>query len=174
MTSKDASATRYILSFKVEEPVIFENGIQWIPTQVVGQSFLLHQIRKMVSIAIDSVRMNLPDLITTFFDKDKIFVSDLAPAQGLFLEMSYYDSYNNKIKSQPDLTPLDWSDETSPTFQRWKVFRNEVLMSHVVQEEDREGNFLQYLYTHEMYFTLDSKYGLSNWVKEEGAEIIDN
>jgi tRNA pseudouridine38-40 synthase len=172
MTSKDASATRYILSFKVEEPMIFENGIQWIPTQVVGQSFLLHQIRKMVSIALDSVRMDLPDLITSFFDKDSSFVSDLAPAQGLFLEMSFYDSYNNKIKSQPDLSPLDWSDETSPTFQRWKTFRNEVLMAHVVQEEFREGNFLQYLYNHEMYFTFDSKYGLSNGVNEEIADVF--
>jgi hypothetical protein len=90
----------------------------------------------------------------------------------LFLEMSFYDSYNNKIKSQPDLSPLDWSDQNSSTFQRWKAFRNEVLMTHVVHEEDREGNFLQYLYNHAMYFTFDAKYGLSDTGKEEGAEVF--
>ena len=33
-----------------------EGGLEWIPTQVVGQSFLLHQIRKMTSLAIDVAR----------------------------------------------------------------------------------------------------------------------
>ena len=47
-----ASANRYIESFHVQDLVLID-GLEWIPTQVLGQSFLLHQIRKMVSVAVD-------------------------------------------------------------------------------------------------------------------------
>lgn len=47
--STEGRASRYIISFQIEKPLILD-GIEWIPTQVLGQSFLLHQIRKMVSL----------------------------------------------------------------------------------------------------------------------------
>ncbi|CAB9500430.1 pseudouridine(27/28) synthase [Seminavis robusta] len=162
LTSKDANAMRYIVSFKVEEPMVFENGMQWVPTQVIGQSFLLHQIRKMISVALDSVRLNLPNLIPPMLDKKTRAISDLAPAQGLFLEMSFYDNYNKKIENQPDMEKLDWSVEGTVPYERWKEFRNQVLMEHVVNEENKEGNFIQYLYNHDLYFEVDASYKLSH------------
>ncbi len=51
------SSSRYIISFEVQDPIISEHdGMEWIPTHVTGQSFLLNQIRKMISMAIDVAR----------------------------------------------------------------------------------------------------------------------
>jgi tRNA pseudouridine(38-40) synthase len=69
--------------------------MEWIPTRVVGQSFLLHQIHKMVSLAVDVAR-GLATRVTlehALESEEKVHVS-LAPAQGMFLDMSIFDSYN--------------------------------------------------------------------------------
>lgn len=53
----DASAARYIMSFTCEEPSIWgEDEVEWICISVVGQSFLLNQIRKMVALIFEVVR----------------------------------------------------------------------------------------------------------------------
>jgi len=42
---------RYIMSFQADRP--FEvNGSEWIRLRVIGQSFLLHHIRKMIGISL--------------------------------------------------------------------------------------------------------------------------
>jgi tRNA pseudouridine(38-40) synthase len=60
VNAAEGRSARYITSFNVETPVVFANGMEWIPTQVTGQSFLLNQIRKMVSMAMDVARGAAP------------------------------------------------------------------------------------------------------------------
>ena len=51
----DPSAKRYILSFDCSEP--FEiNGMWFVRTTVVGQSFMLHQIRKLIAMMVGVMR----------------------------------------------------------------------------------------------------------------------
>lgn len=52
----DASAARYMMSFVRAGVVEGEDGMEWVAVAVTGQAFLLHQIRKMVSMAVDVVR----------------------------------------------------------------------------------------------------------------------
>jgi tRNA pseudouridine38-40 synthase len=80
-TSTDANASRYILSFSCSEPFLSQgsraaaaaadsdNGesdsegkvevTEWVLLSVLGQSFLLNQIRKMVSMAVEVVRRSV-------------------------------------------------------------------------------------------------------------------
>lgn len=44
---KDKSANRYIISIKVSDP-IYIDGSEWLSIKLHGQSFILHQIRKMI------------------------------------------------------------------------------------------------------------------------------
>lgn len=44
---KDKSAFRYIMSIDVSEPM-YINGSEWVSIKLHGQSFILHQIRKMI------------------------------------------------------------------------------------------------------------------------------
>ncbi len=112
----DKSSSHYIMSFEVQDPIISEHdGMEWIPTHVTGQSFLLNQIRKMISMAIDVARQfvfkeastdvedRCNDIIQDSFLKKKMQI-DVAPAQGLFLEMSYFDFYNLR----GNISKLDW------------------------------------------------------------------
>lgn len=47
--ANDPSAKRYIVSFECSDPFI-HNNIQWVRCTVRGQSFMIHQIRKMIGI----------------------------------------------------------------------------------------------------------------------------
>lgn len=168
-----AQASRNIYSFQAEEPVIFDNGVEWIPTQVVGQSFLLHQIRKMVSVAMDVARGAAPvSTIPLALDKTNDWRLNVAPAQGLFLEMSYYTGYNRRKASNAELSDIDWDNVKNPAHARWKDFRRNVVMNHIVEEEAKDGNFVQYLYTQEFRYDYRTYYHLdaTSDVNEEKDE----
>jgi tRNA pseudouridine38-40 synthase len=60
--AEDPSAKRYILSFEACE-VIEVEGMQFVRCTVLGQSFMLHQIRKMIGMAIAIMRGCAPESI---------------------------------------------------------------------------------------------------------------
>ena len=157
--SDEARATRYIVSFVVEDPVVV-NGTEWIPTQVLGQSFLLNQIRKMVCMAIEVTRGVVPlETLQLALDKDATIGVGVAPAQGLYMDMSYYNNYNEKKgQDNPDVPDIDWHFPDSEANKRWKEFRNGTIMPHIVSEEERDGNFIKFLYLQEYFFDREYSY----------------
>ena len=58
--AEDPSCKRYILTFEAKEVVELE-GEEYVRCCVVGQSFMLHQIRKMIGMAIAVVRNAAPE-----------------------------------------------------------------------------------------------------------------
>ena len=156
--SNDDSARRYIHSFDILDTVVDDHGVEWISTGVVGQSFLLHQIRKMISMAIDVARgaTDIPERKAEGVDvMDESFTLkymsiNVAPAQGLFLEMSYFGNYNKKLIGKGD--KLDWhSNPESAATLRWKDFKENKIMKHIMQEEQDQNNFLKYLFVQEIH-----------------------
>ena len=82
----DPRAKRYIMSFAAENPFIV-NNMEFITLKVKGQSFVLHQIRKMVAMAIGLMRN-----IVTKEDFEKAFETEKydiirAPSLGLMLNI---------------------------------------------------------------------------------------
>lgn len=133
LSSNDASASRYIMSFVPLDPIVVpgdtnEHGIkeadtEWIPVQVTGQSFLLNQIRKMISAAVDLARGTVTKKqIQKSFTKQCRMKVNVAPAQGLFLDRSFFEIYNKQLERKAknndnnDLKPLNWveGDEIPP------------------------------------------------------------
>mmetsp|Transcript_38866 Transcript_38866/g.85295 ORF Transcript_38866/g.85295 Transcript_38866/m.85295 type:complete len:571 (-) Transcript_38866:159-1871(-) len=157
--STDGSCKRYIEFFNVLDPIVGEDGMEWIPTLVLGQSFLLNQIRKMVSLAVDVARGAAAMSVTEDSMTRRIMKLGLAPPHGLFLDMSFFGTYNEKKK--PD-QPLDWTSEDSPAVQRWRQFKEERVMQHIMTEETKENNFLRYLYVQEYHFERDRYLPLSS------------
>lgn len=154
-------ANRYIMDFDVSDPIVVplndsdKVGVEWIPTTVTGQSFLFNQIRKMIGLAVD-VTSGATDMDTVRRALDKKPPSNdpiriaIAPPQGLYLDMSFYTSYNRrKNENKTEDTPMDleWFHPDTPANARWKAFRDDVIVKHVVAEEAAQGNFIQYLYT---------------------------
>ena len=167
----EARAARFIEYFRVEEPIVFEDGTEWIPTQVYGQSFLLHQIRKMACMAMDIARGGAPvETISRAFSKTSDIRVSPAPAQGLYLDMSFYTGYNRRKQANPDLPDLNWWEEDSEEFKRWKAFRNGVVMKQVVKEEARDGNFVKHLFIQEYGFSYREYYQLDGTMSAESTE----
>ena len=58
--AEDPAARRFIVSFDASAIVVVE-GIEFVKCEVVGQSFMLHQIRKMMGLAVAIMRNCAPE-----------------------------------------------------------------------------------------------------------------
>jgi tRNA pseudouridine38-40 synthase len=57
----DANARRYVISFTCGEPFVdAASDAEWVLLSVVGQSFLLNQIRKMIGLASEVATGHVP------------------------------------------------------------------------------------------------------------------
>ena len=72
-------------------------GQQWVRIVIIGQSFMLHQIRKMVGMAVAIMRGDAPaNCIKIGLQPKRAIPTPMAPDIGLFLDECYYDAYNNR------------------------------------------------------------------------------
>ncbi|KAK9480567.1 pseudouridine synthase [Lipomyces japonicus] len=94
----DPSAKRFMKSLTASEPKFIE-GTEWVSIKIHGQSFMLHQIRKMISMATLVVRTGIPlTRIDEAFRRRKINIPK-APALGLLLESPSYEAINVRLNS---------------------------------------------------------------------------
>ena len=134
LNSSDPSASRYIMKFVPLDPIVVprKSNVQesktedaeWIPVQVTGQSFLLNQIRKMISAAVDLARGAVSkEQIEKSLMKGSRMKVNVAPAQGLFLDRSFFEIYNNQLEKKNqnnDHKPLKWVEgEEIPPAGKW-------------------------------------------------------
>lgn len=94
-------AKRYVIKFEVDQnPVVFSDFV-YLKFLVTGQSFLYHQIRKMIGmcLAVYTEKFTLEDVKKSF--EDEGFLVPLAPAQGLSLNRVHFPVYNKKQKHRP-------------------------------------------------------------------------
>ena len=134
-SASDPSAKRYIKSFTVAENPIIIAGQEWISVKVHGQSFMLHQIRKMVGMAALVVRCGCdPQIITESFSNAIISVPK-APALGLLLERPVFQSYNEQTAVKFGRDDIDFGkfeDEIS-------AFKEKEIYERIFREEE-SGN----------------------------------
>ncbi|KAJ1978947.1 tRNA pseudouridine synthase 1 [Dimargaris verticillata] len=91
----DPSAKRVIRSFTCSAPMLID-GTEWLSLKVHGQSFMMHQIRKMVGLVILLVRGQMPlDLIPQTMKDFKINIPK-APGLGLLLEQTVFEAYSKR------------------------------------------------------------------------------
>ncbi|ORY94725.1 pseudouridine synthase [Syncephalastrum racemosum] len=114
----DPSSKRHIMELQVSGPMHID-GVEWLSIKLHGQSFMLHQIRKMVSMAMLCVRSNTPlSVIDESFGETSINVPK-APALGLLLEEPVYNLYNSRVKEVPDREEIDF-EKYKDTIQAFK------------------------------------------------------
>ncbi|CAD6191562.1 unnamed protein product [Caenorhabditis auriculariae] len=120
----DQSCNRYIISFKCGEPFLFkdpyrEQEVEFITITIKGQSFVLHQIRKMIGMVITVIReLQLKSAIQKSFEGKRLDIP-MAPGLGLLLERTHYDSYDRKHSATHE--PLTfWGDIVEAEAERVK------------------------------------------------------
>ncbi|OXU29479.1 hypothetical protein TSAR_012937 [Trichomalopsis sarcophagae] len=139
----DPRAKRYIMSFIAEEPFVV-NNMEFITLKVKGQSFMLHQIRKMVAMVIGVIRNIVPreEFEKTVFEQAKYDIT-IAPSLGLMLNIVHYDYYNKRYGSDGMHDTLDWAE----CDQEIAEFEKNFILKHVFDTELKEKPMLEWLAT---------------------------
>ncbi|CAO3595823.1 unnamed protein product [Absidia cylindrospora] len=152
----DKSNNRYIIDITVGEPIYIDD-VEWISVKLHGQSFMLHQIRKMISMAVLIVRSGTPlSLIEDSFESTKINIPK-APALGLLLERPVFESYNNRLndkRQQKAHSRLEF-DSCQDTIDE---FKKKWVYSKMFEAEREERGFDTFLTSVDNSFTDDFKY----------------
>ncbi|KAF9296980.1 tRNA pseudouridine synthase 1 [Linnemannia elongata] len=147
---KEKTCQRFMMSFTVSDPKMIQ-GTEWLSLKVHGQSFMLHQIRKMVSLIVMLVRTDTPlKLIPETFKANKINIPK-APSLGLLLERPVFDTYNRKVKDSH--SPLDFT----PYNETMEAFKEKYIYEGIIKEElefNRFDEFLQILDGHAHKYNL--------------------
>lgn len=134
---KDPSAIRFMKDIKVSEPfVIGECMTEWVSIKIHGQSFMLHQIRKMISMATLVTRCCCPpERISESYGPQKINIPK-APALGLLLECPVYEGYNKRLE-EFGYQPIDFSKYQD----KMDSFKMKHIYDKIYQEEVNENVF---------------------------------
>ncbi len=94
---RDPSVKRVIKSFVVAADPMIINNTEWLSLKVHGQSFMMHQIRKMISMVALIVRCGCHEgRIQDSYLPQRLNVPK-APSLGLLLERPVFDAYNEKL-----------------------------------------------------------------------------
>ena len=137
-TFRDPSAKRLIKSFVVESEPIQINDTQWLSLKVHGQSFMMHQIRKMVGLAVMATRCGAtaPEaLIPETYGPARISIPR-APGLGLLLERPVFDSYNRRAVDNLNLETLDYAKYETEI----RKFKDEFIYRHIFELEEKENS----------------------------------
>ena len=150
----DASAQRHIKTFvagapfiKVSENEEIEASLEWVAVRVHGLSFMMHQIRKMIGLAILAVRLDafepehLTSLFNRLFSKTAKFNVPKAPALGLFLDHPLFEGYNRKFGKEENRELMDFE-----AFEdRRSAFKNAIIYPEIFNGEFRTREFYNWL-----------------------------
>ncbi|KPU80092.1 uncharacterized protein Dana_GF18329, isoform B [Drosophila ananassae] len=139
----DPSAKRFIMSFVSSDPFLSPQGIEFVTLKVKGQSFMLHQIRKMVGLAIAIVRGN-----TTTESLERALTEErldlpMAPGLGLVLDTVHYERYNDRYGKDGIHNPLTWEKQEKQVNE----FIEREIFSQIYKTEAEQRNMLDWLGT---------------------------
>ncbi|ROV97488.1 hypothetical protein VPNG_08707 [Cytospora leucostoma] len=159
-TFKDPSAKRHIKSFQVNPKPIQIRDTEWLSLKVHGQSFMMHQIRKMVAMAVLCVRCATPlELMKQSYGPKRISIPK-APGLGLLLERPVFESYSRKAQASFDKEPLDFSKYEKEI----EEFKQKQIYNRIWDTEEAENSF--HIFFHQLdnfdtdYFLWATAHGL--------------
>ncbi|XP_013173177.1 PREDICTED: tRNA pseudouridine synthase A, mitochondrial-like isoform X1 [Papilio xuthus] len=141
---QDPSASRYMMSFTLDR-VFVDSDWEFAELLVKGQSFMLHQIRKMVGLMIAIVRGHTDiSILEKAFGKDKVMIPT-APGLGLVLDKVHYERYDAKFKDSHDSLTWEAEEELVQTFKKEKINPN-IVKGEI--EDNSMGFWLEKLSKH--------------------------
>ena len=130
----DPSAKRHIRSFKVQREPVIINDTEWLSLKVHGQSFMMHQIRKMVAMAALVVRCASPmSIIKDSYGPATISIPK-APGLGLLLEAPVFESYNERAVTEFKRGTIDFNKYSKEMLE----FQQREIYDRIFREEEKD------------------------------------
>ncbi|KAI5475758.1 hypothetical protein MNV49_000887 [Pseudohyphozyma bogoriensis] len=182
---RDRSCQRVMRSLTITDP--FEvNGVEYVSVRFMGQSFMLHQIRKMIGLFILSVRTGTPPtLIPETFGPSRIHIPK-APALGLLLLEPQYLEYNKKVlagnerieeqiksgkvvgeEAKHGIKPI--LEVTGEVLEKVDKFKAESVYKRMWEVEEEEATFSKWVNYLDVYVGPDFEYLNSKGVIPQAA-----
>lgn len=139
--AEDPAAIRYIMSFTADTTLNVD-GIEFVKCEVVGQSFMLHQIRKMIGLAVVIMRNLTPEsLFETVFEQKVNINVPMAPEVGLYLDECFFPSYNKKWKDSHEELSMNGFSEEAEDFKMTYIY------PHIASTEHKDGGVALFLHS---------------------------
>lgn len=149
---RDPSAKRYITHMSCGEPFVKQDA-EFAVINVRGQSFMMHQIRKMIGLVIAVVKGYVgEEVIERSWGEEKVDVPK-APGLGLVLERVHFDRYNKRYGGDGIHDSLDWTEE-EPAIA---AFKDKHIYPSIIETELHEKsmvNWMATLYIHNFEATV--------------------
>ncbi|KYO00648.1 putative U2 snRNA/tRNA pseudouridine synthase [Plasmodium gaboni] len=117
----DQTTYRYIKYFDVSTVKLFD--YHFLSVKILGQSFLMHQIRKMITLAVETYRKatSINSIYYCLHTKNYIPIT-LFPSDGLMLICPYFNAYNEKVCKYPHTLPICFEEtEDIMEFKKNKI-----------------------------------------------------
>ncbi|XP_076646896.1 pseudouridine synthase 1 [Halictus rubicundus] len=136
----DPSARRYIMYFNCVD-IFVENDIEFAVLEIKGQSFMLHQIRKMISLIVGICRnIVTTDIVKSAFSFERMDIP-MAPGLGLSLHHVHYKYYNKRYGNDGIHESLDWEECNKEVEQFYKDY----ILRNIIDTETTEKTTLNWL-----------------------------
>ncbi len=90
---------RYVTDVAASEPFFIGDDDEYVHLTIVGQSFLLNQIRHMVGLAADVAAGAAPPQMSQWVFSPGEIKLPLAPAEGLYLDKCFFTAYDARFAS---------------------------------------------------------------------------
>lgn len=131
----DASAKRTIKSFKVNPTPVIINNTEWLSLKVHGQSFMMHQIRKMVGLVSLMVRCGTPlARMDESYQNHKMAIPK-APGLGLLLEHPVFTNYNRRATDNLGRSEIDFDKYE----EKMTAFKDKEIYQRIFDVEEKEN-----------------------------------
>ncbi|KAM4634424.1 pseudouridylate synthase 1 homolog isoform 2-T2 [Polymixia lowei] len=139
---QDPSARRYITEMSCGEPFLCSDA-EFAEITVRGQSFMLHQIRKMIGLVVAVIKgYARENVLERSWGQEKVDVPK-APGLGLVLERVHFDRYNKRFGGDGLHECLEWQQEEEAI----KAFKEAHIYPSIVETECQEGSMVSWMAT---------------------------
>ncbi|KAL2099846.1 hypothetical protein ACEWY4_004240 [Coilia grayii] len=139
---RDPSAKRYITHMSCGEPFVRQDA-EFAVITVRGQSFMMHQIRKMIGLVIAVAKgYASEDVMERSWGEEKVDVPK-APGLGLVLERVHFDRYNKRFGSDGLHERLEWNEEEEAI----SAFKESHIYPTIVETERDEKSMVSWMAT---------------------------
>jgi len=137
------SSKRYIIKMAVdlldnnelESLSGFKPEQRYVKVSLNGQSFVYHQIRKMIGMLVQSCQEDLDEtLLENSLCANKVSIW-LAPSEGLLLDRLNFQHYNKK---NDILEKLELSEDEA---ENARIFKNKHIYRSVLESEEKNSIF---------------------------------
>lgn len=128
----DPSCRRYMMKLECPPPFLPDNSeVEFARIKVKGQSFMMHQIRRMVGLVVAIMKGYAePFKIAHAMERERMNIPQ-APGLGLVLEKVHYERYNRKYGSDGMHEKLEFTDEE----QMVENFYQKHILSTIINTE---------------------------------------